>query len=96
MTSVRERDVEKAFVKAVKECGGICPKFTSPGTAGMPDRMVLLPGGRMVFAELKRKGEKPRPIQVRRHEELRRLGFRVYVIDDADAIGEVLHEIQGS
>ena len=96
MTPVRERDVEKAFVKAGKECGGICPKFTSPGTAGRPDRMVLLPGGCVAFAELKRKGEKPRPIQVRRHEELRRLGFRVYVIDDTDAIGEVLHEIQGA
>ena len=96
MSRVREHDVEEAFVTAVRRLGGMCPKLTSPGTDGMPDRLVILPHGRIAFAELKAPGRKPRAIQVRRHEELRRLGFRVYVIDDADAIGEVLDEIQAT
>lgn len=88
-----EKQIEKAFVMAVRARGGWCPKFTSPGTDGMPDRLVLMPGGRMAFAELKAPGEKPRPLQLARHEVLRALGFSVYVIDDPDRIGGVLDEI---
>ena len=77
----RERDIEEAFVKAVKEKGGMAVKLSAQWLAGIPDRLVLMPGGKCCFAELKRTGEKPRPIQIRRAKQLRALGFDVYVID---------------
>lgn len=77
----------------MKNRGGICPKFVSPGFDGMPDRLVLLPDGRMAFAEIKAPGKKPRPLQVSRHKLLRRLGYRVYVIDGTEQIGGVIDEI---
>lgn len=79
-----ERDVERALIRVVRKAGGLCLKFISPGWAGAPDRICLLPGGRMFFAEVKRPGEKPRPLQAKRHEELRRLGFTVKVIDSKE------------
>lgn len=90
---MREKQTEQKLVKEVKHMGGICPKFTSPGFDGMPDRIVLLPGGRMAFVEVKAMGCKPRPLQMARHGMLRRLGFRVYVLDDEKQIGGILDEI---
>lgn len=88
-----EKDIEKKLVKAVKSTGGIAPKLVSPGFDGMPDRLVLLPGGIMAFAELKAPGKKPRPLQLSRHRLLRKLGFKVYVIDDPEQIGGMLDEL---
>ena len=93
---MREKTIEAALVREVKKRGGICPKFTSPGNSGVPDRMVLLPGGRMGFVEVKAPGEKPRPLQVHRHRQLKRLGFKVYVLDDTEKIGGILDEIQSA
>lgn len=93
---MREKTIEQKLVTAVKKQGGICPKFVSPGFDGMPDRIVLLPYGRFVFVEVKAPGEKPRPLQQARHEMLRRLGFRVYVLDGAEQIGGILDEIQST
>ena len=90
---MREKIIEKELVRAVKDKGGIAPKFTSPGFDGMPDRLVLLPGGRMGFVELKAPGKKPRALQLARHSLLRRLGFKVYVIDEINQIDSVLEEI---
>lgn len=90
----REKDIETALVKAVKNMGGIAPKFVSPSLDGMPDRIVLLPHGLFAFVELKAPGKKPRPLQASRHEMLRRLGFKVYVIDSMDQIGGTLNEIR--
>ena len=90
---MREKTLERILAETVKAMGGIAPKFVSPGFAGMPDRLVLLPGGKCGFVEVKRRGEKPRPLQEIRHGMLRRLGFKVYVLDDAGQIDEVLHEI---
>lgn len=89
---MREKEIEQALVKAVKARGGMCPKLTSPGMDGMPDRMVLLPQGRMSFVEVKAPEKKPRPLQVHRHEELRNLGFPVFVLDSLDQIKEILDE----
>lgn len=89
-----EREIERKLVARTKAMGGIAPKFTSPGFDGMPDRLILLPGGRMAFAELKAPGKKPRPLQETRHKLLRRLGFKVYVIDSVEQIGSVLSEIE--
>ena len=90
---MREKTLERKLAEAVKAMGGIAPKFVSPGFAGMPDRLVLLPGGKCGFVEVKRRGEKPRPLQEMRHGMLRQLGFKVYVLDCAGQIEEVLHEI---
>ncbi|WP_314094039.1 VRR-NUC domain-containing protein [Selenomonas noxia] len=92
---MREKVIEHALVMATRSKGGIAPKFISPGFAGMPDRLVLLPHGRMGFVELKAPGRKPRPLQLARHRLLRRLGFKVYVIDDTRQIAMVLKEIGG-
>ena len=89
---MREKAIEQRLVHTVKEQGGMCPKLISPGTDGMPDRMVLLPEGRISFVEVKAPGQKPRPLQVRRHEQLRQLGFRVAVLDDPEQIPGILEE----
>lgn len=91
---MREKEVEQKLVKAVKNSGGICPKFVSPGFDGMPDRIILLPDGKFAFAELKASGERPRPLQMARHRLLRKLGFKVYVIDGVQQIGGVINEIR--
>ena len=91
---MREKEIEKKLIQAVKQVGGICPKLVSPGFDGMPDRMVLLSNGRMGFVEVKAPGEKPRPLQLSRHRLLRRLGFLVYVLDDPEQIGGILDEIR--
>lgn len=91
---MREKTIEYKLILAVKRAGGIAPKFVSPGFDGMPDRIVLMPGGRFAFVEVKAPGEKPRPLQLARHKLLRRLGFKVYVLDDERRIGEILDEIR--
>lgn len=89
---MREKEIEKKFVKAVKDRGGICPKLVSPGMDGMPDRMALLPGERIIFVEVKAPGKKPRPLQVLRHRQLTELGFEVYVLDGVEQIPSILGE----
>ena len=89
---IRERGIERRLVEAVKRAGGICPKLVSPGSAGMPDRLALLPGGLVVFVEVKRPGEKPTNLQAYRHGQLRRLGMRVCVLDDPTQIEKELFD----
>ena len=89
---MREKDIEQKLVKAVRSAGGICPKFVSPGTDGMPDRMLLFPGGRITFVEVKAPGRTPRPLQNMRLEQLRQLGFRAYVLDHPGQIPEIIEE----
>ncbi len=91
---MREKNIEKQLVKAVKAEGGMCPKLVSPGTDGMPDRMVLLPEARIGFVEVKAPGGKPRPLQERRHKQLRDLGFQVSVLDDPDQIPGIIKEVK--
>ena len=91
---MREKIIEQHLVKAVKNSGGIAPKRVCPGFDGMPDRLVLLPGGKIGFVEVKAPGKEPRPLQVARHGLLRRLGFKVYVLDAPEQIGGILDEIR--
>lgn len=91
---MREKIIEQHLVKAVKNSGGIAPKLVCPGFDGMPDRLVLLPRGKIGFVEVKAPGKEPRPLQVARHGLLRRLGFKVYVLDAPEQIGGVLDEIR--
>ncbi|MGF7146317.1 hypothetical protein HNQ56_004784 [Anaerotaenia torta] len=92
---MREKTIEQKLVKAVKHMGGIAPKLVSPGFDGMPDRIVLLPYGKLGFVEVKAVGGKPRPLQLARHRILRELGFRVYVLDEEKQIESILRKIGG-
>lgn len=91
--NVREKQIEQRLVKAARDRGGLAPKFVSPGWDGVPDRIVLLPGGCMGFVELKSPGRTMRPLQIRRKRQLESLGFKVFCIDEPRQIEEVLHAI---
>ena len=88
-----EKKIEQALVSAVKTQGGICWKFVSPGTAGVPDRIILMPMGRIAFVEVKAPGERPRKLQLARHRLLRRLGFKTFVLDNIDDIQKIIKEV---
>ena len=81
------------LVSKAEASGGWAPKFASPGTDGMPDRILLMPHGRMAFVEVKAPGQKPRPLQLAVHRALRALGFRVYVLDDPEDIPRIIDEV---
>ncbi len=92
--SMTEKQLEQKLIKAVKDAGGLCLKWISPGWAGAPDRICLLPGMHIGFVEVKAPGMKPRPLQKKRHTQLRVLGFPVYVLDDPDQIPEIIGRIR--
>ena len=93
---MRENIIEQKLTTKVKAMGGMAIKFTSPGMDGLPDRLIVLPGGKVTFVEVKAPGEKMRPLQVWRKKQLEALGFLVYCIDDVDQIGGMLYEIQAT
>ena len=95
MILIRERDVERALFAQVRKVGGLCLKFISPGWSGAPDRLCLFPGGKICFAELKAPGKRARPLQVKRHEQLRALGFEVVVIDGKEGINGLIAKYGG-
>nr|DAF39318.1 MAG TPA: Nuclease [Caudoviricetes sp.] len=88
-----EKDIESYLRKRVKAAGGLALKLVCPGCTGVPDRLILLPGGRAYFAETKDTGETPRKRQRRVHKILRDLGFLVFVPDSKAAVDEMLEEI---
>ena len=90
---MREKSIEQQLVREVKKRGGLCEKWNA-GSAGWPDRIVLLPDGRFGLVEVKAPGKEPRPLQVHRHMQLRSLGYKVYVLDDPGQIGGILDDIQ--
>ena len=91
---MREKSIESKLAAEVRTHGGLAPTFVSPGLAGVPDRLILLPGGKAAFAELKAPGKTLRPLQSVRKRQLEKLGFRVFVIDSTEQIGGVLDELQ--
>jgi hypothetical protein len=93
---MREKTTEQKLSRMVKAAGGIALKFISPGYDGVPDRLVLLSGGKIAFIELKAPGKKMRPLQVKRKRQLEVLGFLVYCIDNLEQIGEILDEIRAT
>lgn len=96
MSYLRESDIEEYLVRKVKEKGGLAIKFVSPSLTGIPDRLLLLPGGKFAFVELKAKGKTPRPLQIKRMDDFKKLGFKCFVIDDKEMIGGVIDEIRST
>lgn len=78
---MRERDVEAHYKKLVEARGGLFIKFTSPSHSGVPDRIVILPDGRIYFVEFKAPNKKPRPLQEHIINKIRELGCEVRVVD---------------
>lgn len=93
---MREKEIEKKLTLEAKKRGGLAVKFVSPGFDGMPDRIVLMPEGKMAFVEVKALGKRPRPLQMARHKLLRALGFLVFVLDDESQIGGILDAVQST
>ena len=79
-----EKDVEAALVRRVKALGGLCEKFTSPGRRSVPDRIITMPNGQIIFVELKAPNKKPTDAQLKDHERRRALGCDVRVIDNKE------------
>lgn len=90
---MREIDIEKYLADRTKELGGRALKFVSPGCAGVPDRLVLLPGGRSGFLELKAPGGKPRKEQKHRIRQLQQLGCLADVADSREAVDRFLNTL---
>lgn len=93
---MKEQHLEQALVKTVEALGGVCWKLVSPGTAGVPDRIVLLPDGHVGFVEVKAPGGKVRAIQKHRLRQLKHLGFTALVLNNSDEVEEVCHAIQAA
>lgn len=86
-----EKEIERRLRDGVKAAGGLCLKWESPGYTGVPDRMILLPGGRILFVELKAPGKKERPRQRLVQQILTRLGFKVFSsVDSPDKVRAII------
>lgn len=83
---MRESQIEKRLADKIKFLGGLCWKFTSPNMRGVPDRVVILPQGKVVWVELKRPGAIPTAQQLRRHRELWKRGHAVVVLDSIESV----------
>ena len=90
---MREKVIERKLIQAVRQCGGLALKFVSPGFNGVPDRLLLFMGGKVAFVEVKAPGESPRPLQAHRMEQLRRLGFKVFVLDSVNQIEGIISSV---
>lgn len=83
---MREKAIEQALIKKVQSLNGLCEKFTSPGKRSVPDRIVTLPKGRVIFVELKAPGKEPTVLQRRDHAKRRMLGCDVRVISSIEEV----------
>lgn len=89
-----EKELEKKFCERIKAVGGLALKFTSPGRAGVPDRAVLF-NGKVYFAEIKRNGEKLRPLQEATRKQFQNFGFDVAVIAGEEDIEIFVEKLKG-
>lgn len=93
---MREREVESYLIKKVRDMGMACMKFIPDQVNGMPDRMVLLPGSRVLWVELKTKGGKLSEIQKLRHAELKKLGHDVVVVWNKEQVDELVQSLSST
>lgn len=89
-----EKTIEAKLRDGVKELGGLCYKFTSPGSTGVPDRVVLMPGGRVYFVELKTDKGRLTKLQIFRQTELRVRGARVRTLFGLVGVKAFLAELR--
>lgn len=85
-----EKVLERKLVQWIKDAGGKCIKLSSQYNTGLPDRMILLPKGRVFYCEIKSTGQKPTKLQLIMHKEIRALGFNVYVVDTSVGLSKML------
>ena len=88
-----EKELERKFVNILRKRGCIVYKFVSPGNAGVPDRLVITPDGKVHFAELKRKGKLLRPLQVMQAKRLAKNHVKVHLVDSLEAIQTFIGEV---
>ena len=91
---MRENEVEQKFKQAVEAAGGIAFKFTSQTANGVPDRLVLMMGGKCAFVELKAPGKQMRLLQRKRRQQLQALGFPVFCVDRLEQIKPVIKALE--
>ena len=100
IVSASEKVLEAELRERCKTLGWMCIKLTSQYQRGLPDRLILMPGGRVCFAEIKTTGKKPTALQKLTHERLRALGYRVEVVDTTESLDnlsvDLLDEVQGA
>lgn len=90
-----EKTLERLLKSMVEsKLNGLCLKLLSAHITGLPDRLLLIPGGRVIFVEMKSTGEKPRKIQKFIHNKLIGLGFRVEVIDSSEQVKKLVQEYE--
>lgn len=87
---ISEKTIERYLVEQAKQSGLLCLKYSNPNMVGYPDRLLVLPSGRVIWAELKSRGRKPAKIQQLRHAELASMGHQVYVIDSKAGVDELI------
>ena len=88
-----EKQIERKLVQNVEKAGGKAIKLNCPGFSGMPDRMVIFPGGRLYFVEMKAPGRKPTPLQTARMLYLEALGFDTRTIDTPEGVEAFIKEV---
>lgn len=88
-----EKALEAYLIKRVEQVGGLSLKYSNPCQAGYPDRLLLMPGAKTAWCEVKSRGKKPRPLQIQRHEQLKRMGFEVYVADTRETIDNIIIQL---
>ena len=90
---VSEKAIERYLCEVVKKLGGVCLKYSNPGSVGYPDRVAIMPGGRCLWFELKSKGRKVSKVQAIRIEQLASIGHTVYVCDSKESINGVFDDL---
>ena len=92
---MKESQIERRLVEGVKRLGGMCLKFVSPGTLGVPDRIFITAKGRVIFVELKTETGRLTKIQRYVIGEMQKRGADARVVKGIDEVKELLAEIEG-
>jgi len=93
VTTPLEKTIENYLIKRIQSLGGECEKFTSPMRRSVPDRIISMPGGRIVFVEVKRFGKQATDMQARDHQRRREMGFSVWTVDSKAAVDHLVEEL---